>query len=109
MKHFSGQQLGNHIPAATNTHEKTEERCFLCGPCREVITNTVGAMNQLSSARGAEKSLRCSSVDSSVLGYSPDSNDVSTEIEESPLLRAVTEQRLEKKLHTGEDLACSDF
>jgi hypothetical protein len=43
------------------------------------------------------------------VGYSPDGNDVSTEAEESPLLRAVTKQRLVKTLQAGEDLACSDF
>jgi hypothetical protein len=42
-----------------------------------------------------------SSIDSSVLGYSLDSNDVSTEAEESPLLRAVTKQRLVKTLQAG--------
>jgi hypothetical protein len=31
-----------------------------------------------------------------VVGYSPDSNDVSTEAEESPLLEAVTRKRLLK-------------
>jgi hypothetical protein len=34
---------------------------------------------------------------------------VSTEAEESPLLRAVTKQRLVKALQAGEDLECSDF
>jgi hypothetical protein len=46
--------------------------------------------NELISAREAEKRWRYSSV----VGYSPDSNDVSTKAEESPLLRAVTKQRL---------------
>jgi hypothetical protein len=32
------------------------------------------------------------SVDNSVVGYSLDSNDMSREAEESPLLRAVTKQ-----------------
>jgi hypothetical protein len=48
----------------------------------------------LNFAREAEKRLRCSSVDSSVVGYSPDNNDVSTEAEESPLLEAVVRERL---------------
>jgi hypothetical protein len=48
-----------------------------------------GAMSQLSSAREAEKRWRCNYVDSSVVGYSPGSHDVSTEAEKSPLLRAV--------------------
>jgi hypothetical protein len=43
----------------------------------------------LSSAREAEKRWRYSSVDRSVVGYSPDSSDVSTEAEEFPLLEAV--------------------
>jgi hypothetical protein len=57
---------------------------------RGVITRTVGAMRQLSSAREAEKRWHYSSADSSIVGYLPDGNDVSTEAEESPLLRAVS-------------------
>jgi hypothetical protein len=60
---------------------------------------------ELNSAREAEKRWRYSSVDSSVVGYSPDSNNVSTEAVESPLLRALTKQRLQ----AGEDFACSDL
>jgi hypothetical protein len=26
-----------HVPAATDTNAKIEERCFLCGPCLDVI------------------------------------------------------------------------
>jgi hypothetical protein len=51
---------------------------------------------QLSYAREVEKKWRCSSVDSSVGGYSPDSNGVTTEALESPLLRSVTRKRLVK-------------
>jgi hypothetical protein len=43
------------------------------------------------------------------VGYSLDSNDVDTEVEKSPLLRAVTKQRLVKTLQAEEDLACSDL
>jgi hypothetical protein len=43
------------------------------------------------------------------VGYSPGSNDVITEAEESPLLRAVTKQRLKNALQSGEDLACNDL
>jgi hypothetical protein len=50
----------------------------------------------LSSAREAEKRRCYNSVESAVVGYSLDSNDVSTEAEESPLLRFVTKQRLVK-------------
>jgi hypothetical protein len=64
---------------------------------------------ELTSARKAEKKWRYNSVDSSVLGYSQDSNDVSTEAEKSPLLRAVTKQRLVKALQAGEDLVCSEL
>jgi hypothetical protein len=67
-----------------------EEQCFLCGPCQDVITRTAGAM-------------------SSVVGYSPESNNTSMEVEESPLLRAVTMQCLMKILQVGEDLTCSDL
>jgi hypothetical protein len=45
----------------------------------------------------------------SVVGYSPDSNDVGTEAEESPLLRTSAKQRLVKTLQAGEELACSDL
>jgi hypothetical protein len=43
------------------------------------------------------------------VGYSPDSNYVSTEAEESTLLEAVTKQRLVKILQAGEDLAFGDL
>jgi hypothetical protein len=62
-------------------------------------------MSKLSSAMEAEKRWRYSSV----VGYSPDNNDMSTEAEESPLLRAVTKQRLVKTLQAVEGLACSDL
>jgi hypothetical protein len=39
----------------------------------------------------------------------PDSNDVSPEAEKSPLLRAITKQRLVQTLQAGEYLACSDL
>jgi hypothetical protein len=45
--------------------------CFLRGPCKNVITRRVWSNN-------------------SVVGYSPESNDVSTEAEETPLLEATT-------------------
>jgi hypothetical protein len=52
---------------------------------------------ELSSARKAGKRWRYSLV----VGYSPDNNAVSTEAEESTLLRAVTKQRLVKTLQAG--------
>jgi hypothetical protein len=45
----------------------------------------------------------------SVVGYSTDSNDVSTEAEESPLLEAVAWERLMMTLQAGEGLACSNL
>jgi hypothetical protein len=62
-------------------------------------------MIQLNSARESEKRWHYNSVDSSVVGYSSDSNDVTTETENSPLLRAVIKQRLVKTLQAEEDLA----
>jgi hypothetical protein len=56
-----------------------------------------------------EKRWRYISIDSSAAGYSSDSNDMSTEAEESPLLRAITMQRLVKPLQAGEKLAYSDL
>jgi hypothetical protein len=38
----SGQRLGKHVPAATDTHAITEEWCFLCGPCRDFISKGQG-------------------------------------------------------------------
>jgi hypothetical protein len=99
MKAVSGQQHGKDVPPVTNTHTTIEERCFLCGPCREVIARTLEAMSEFTSARQSEKIWRSSSV----VGYSPDSNDVSTEAEESPLFRTVTKQRVVKALQAGQD------
>jgi hypothetical protein len=62
-------------------------------------------MRELSSAWEAEKRW----LYSSVAGYSPDSNDVSTEAEGSPLLGVVTKQRLVKTTQAGENLVCSDL
>jgi hypothetical protein len=60
---------------------------------------------ELSSAREAEKRWCYSSV----VVYLPDNNYMSTEAEESPLLRAVTKQRLVMTVQAGEDLACNDL
>jgi uncharacterized CHY-type Zn-finger protein len=43
----SGQRLGKHDLALTYTNATIEERCFLCGPCREVITRTDGATSSI--------------------------------------------------------------
>jgi hypothetical protein len=64
---------------------------------------------EMSSAREGEKGWRYNWVDSSIVRYSPDSNEVSTEAEESPLLEAATRKRLVKTLQAGEHLACSDL
>jgi hypothetical protein len=37
----SGQQLRKHVPEEANLHATIEERCFLCGPCREIMTRTL--------------------------------------------------------------------
>jgi hypothetical protein len=84
----SGQRLCKHVPAAKDTNATMEERCFLCGPCSDVISRAVGTM-------------------SSVVEYQPAGNDVSTEVEKSPLLRSVTRKRLMKA--DWEDLVCSDL
>jgi hypothetical protein len=34
----SGQRLGKHVPAATGTNATVEELCFLCGPCRDIVS-----------------------------------------------------------------------
>jgi hypothetical protein len=35
---ISGQRLGKHIPTTTDVNATIEELCFLCGPCRDVIS-----------------------------------------------------------------------
>jgi hypothetical protein len=44
---ISGQRLGKHVPAVMDTNATIEERCFLCGPCRDVITRTVWAFSSV--------------------------------------------------------------
>jgi hypothetical protein len=40
--------FGKHVPATVNTHTTIQlTGCFLCGPCQDVITRTVGAVSQL--------------------------------------------------------------
>jgi hypothetical protein len=86
----SGQCLGKHVPVATNTNAAIEEWCILCGFCQDIITRAAGAV-------------------SSVMGYLLDSNDMSTEAKESPLLRAVTKQCVVKTVQAREDLMCTDL
>jgi hypothetical protein len=38
----SGQRLSKHVPAATDANAKIGELCFLCGPCRDVISKGQG-------------------------------------------------------------------
>jgi hypothetical protein len=38
----SGQWLSKNVPAATDTNVTIEELCFLCGPCRDVISKGQG-------------------------------------------------------------------
>jgi hypothetical protein len=64
-------------------------------------------MRQLSSAREAEKRWRYVLGELRVVEYSADSNDVSTEAEGSPVMRAVTKQRIAQTLQDGEYVACN--
>jgi hypothetical protein len=36
-----GQRVGKHVPAMTDTNATIEERCFVCGPCRDIMSRTV--------------------------------------------------------------------
>jgi hypothetical protein len=74
-----------------------------------VMRKAIGATQLVESYKKAEKRWCYSLVDSPVVEYSPDSNDMSAKAEEFQLLRAVTKQRLVKTLHFGEDLACCDL
>jgi hypothetical protein len=52
----SGQRLGKHVSAATDTNPTTEVRRFLCGPCGDVISKGQSLVDsELSSAREAVK------------------------------------------------------
>jgi hypothetical protein len=56
---------------------------------------------QLSSAREADKRWRYNYVELRVMGYSPESNDLSTEAGEFPMLEAVARERLMKTQQVG--------
>jgi hypothetical protein len=45
MQPVSGLHLSKHIHTAMDMNTMTEEKCFICEPCREVITTTVAAMS----------------------------------------------------------------
>jgi hypothetical protein len=115
MQSVSRQRIGKHVPAATNTHAAIElllenvysTRSVQMGYKEDNWGDPVSW--ELSLASEAEKRWRYNYLDSSVVGYSPNTNEVNTESEESPLLRDVTKQRLVKTLQVGEDLACSDL
>jgi hypothetical protein len=40
---------------ATDMNATIEEQCFLCGPWREVITRTVGAMSSIEFSTGGSE------------------------------------------------------
>jgi hypothetical protein len=50
----SAQRLGKHMPVATDTNSTIEERCFLCGPCRD-ISKGQSWLSQFSSIRETVK------------------------------------------------------
>jgi uncharacterized CHY-type Zn-finger protein len=52
MELVSGQQLSKHVSMAKNMHATIEEQCFVCGPCREVITMTVRAIRSVEFCMG---------------------------------------------------------
>jgi hypothetical protein len=83
MQPVSTQQLDKHVPAATNAHATIEERCFLWGPCREVITRADQLRTEFCKGGWEER-----------------------EAEESPLLEAVAMERLVKTQQAGKGLAC---
>jgi hypothetical protein len=65
MQLVSRQRIGKRVPTEAKTNATTEERGFLCGPCRGVILKTIGATssvvsNQLGSEMEAEKRWRYS-------------------------------------------------
>jgi hypothetical protein len=105
-KHASTTILfGKHVPAATG-----ETGCCLRGPRRGIIkTREVGQPVQLSSAKEAEKRWRCSWVDSwqEFCTGVCDKRTRASEAEESPLLDAVTSERLVNTQQAGKGLAGS--
>jgi hypothetical protein len=71
-----------------DTNTTIGERCFLCGPCREVITRKVGAMSSVEFCTGG-----C------------EDRTWAREAEESPLLKAVARERLVNTRQTRKCLA----
>jgi hypothetical protein len=69
--------------------EYNNGRRLLRDPCRDVIRRTIGARERVVTESVKRRLSR-------VVGYSPDSNDMRTEAEESLLLEAVTTERLVK-------------
>jgi hypothetical protein len=79
-KVVSGQRLSKQVPAATDTSATIEELCFLCGPCRDVISTGQSEKKVWFCTGGCEE------------------RTWAREAEESPLLEAVARERLVKTL-----------
>jgi hypothetical protein len=77
----SGEQLGKHVPAATNTHTTIEllleMGCYLCGQCRDIISKEQSQSADLYTGGCADTTR-------------------AREAEETPLLEAVARERLVK-------------
>jgi hypothetical protein len=84
----SGQRLGKHVNAATDTKATKEQEYFLCGPCREVITRAVGVMSSAKFCMGG-----C------------ENRTLARDAEESPLLEAIAREQLVRTQQARKGLA----
>jgi hypothetical protein len=55
----SGQRFCKHVPVATDRNATIEERCFLCGPCRDVISKEKSCLILQFCEGGCEEKTLC--------------------------------------------------
>jgi hypothetical protein len=97
----SRQQLSNHVPRQRKRMQRWRyclKRRFLLGPCKGVILKTVGTTESVLYGSLWSKD--------AVVRWSP-FRDLNAQTEESPLLEAVTRERMVKTHQAGKDLACT--
>jgi hypothetical protein len=86
-KAFSWQRLGKHVPFANDTTSTIEKLCFVCGPCRDIISKEQSEKRVQFCTGGCEVRTR------------------SHEDEESGMLETVVREGLVKTQQAGKGLA----
>jgi hypothetical protein len=64
----SGQRVGKHFPAATDTKATIEERCFLCGSCRDVLSEGQGQFSQFCMRESVKRGLEPGDIGIAIVG-----------------------------------------